>query len=133
MMVKRIIISTLLAVSVLFIFEACNKVTFGSEILNPNLTYEIYSSEQIVPTIKLNTRNGLMTQLELIQGEMKETPINTEPLVAGEEEQNGRFGLYPGSAIYHNQFILIDRITGTCWHVVGGGYMNPHKNKVIKV
>jgi hypothetical protein len=83
-----------------------------------NVVYKLFSTENIYTFIKLNTRNGQMWQ---VQWSTKgrdyrfETSLSDIPLVDKEEEQNGRFFLYPTTNIYN--FILLDQIDGRAWQV----------------
>ena len=47
---------------------------FGLEILNPNAACESYSSEHISPPLKLNIRNGCMTQIQIVKPEVERKP-----------------------------------------------------------
>ena len=75
----------------------------------------------------LNTRNGCMSQIQIVKGEVRETPINLVPLVSASEEQNGRFTLYEGK--YVSQSVLLDRISGKVWYVFFGA-LNPKDNRI---
>lgn len=83
-----------------------------------NVVYKLFSTENIYTFIKLNTRNGQMWQ---VQWSTKgrdyrfETSLSDISLVNIEEEQNGRFFLYPTSNMYN--FILLDQIDGRAWQV----------------
>ena len=126
-MLKKIIISVLMLIVAQTILTDYLPTAFGREILNPNAAYEIFSSSNISPPLKLNTRNGCMTQIQIVKGEVRECPINLVPLVSTSEEQNGRFTLYEGR--YVSQSVLLDRISGKVWYVFFGG-LNPKDNRI---
>jgi hypothetical protein len=66
--------------------------------------------------IKLNTRNGQMWQVQWdTKSSRFETPLSLITRVTKEEENNGRFFLYPTTNIYN--FILLDQIDGRAWQV----------------
>lgn len=123
-MLKKIIISILMLIVAQTFMVDFTTTVFGREIMNPNAVYEIYSSSSISPPLKLNTRNGCMTQIHIVKEEVRESPINLVPLVSASEEQNGRFALYQGRFI--SQSILLDRISGKVWYVFFGG-LDPKK------
>lgn len=126
-MLKKIIISVLLIIIAQTVMADFATTVLGREILNPNAAYEIFSSSSINPPLKLNTRNGCMTQIQIVKGEVRETPINLVPLVSASEEQNGRFTLYEGK--YVSQSVLLDRISGKVWYVFFGA-LNPKDNRI---
>jgi hypothetical protein len=80
-----------------------------------NITYRLYPTENMWTFIKLNTRNGKMWQVQFsIESNKRfETFLNTIPLVDKENEENGRFTLYPTQNLYN--FILLDQIDGKVW------------------
>lgn len=90
---------------------------YASNIINPNASYEIYKTENFFHLLKLNTRNGCITQIQIGVGDTlpSEDSINATPLVPIEEQQNGRFALYPTGNIYN--FVLLDQISGKIWQV----------------
>ena len=99
--------------SLVNVYPAC-----ASEIQNPNAAYEIYRTDNLYNVLKLNTRNGIITQVQIgvnKDSTQMETYINDEPLVSIEEQQNGRFALYPTGNMYN--FVLLDRISGQTWQV----------------
>lgn len=111
-------------IGILF-FMALNLFSFtnitpahASEIQNPNAIYELYRTENFYNLLKLNTRNGCVTQVQIgigKDGGRMEVNINSDPLVGVEEQQSGRFALYPTGNIYN--FILLDRISGRTWQI----------------
>lgn len=126
-MLKKIIISVLMIIIAQTVMADFATTVLGREILNPNAAYEIFSSSSINPPLKLNTRNGCMTQIQIVKGEVRESPINLVPLVSASEEQNGRFTLYEGK--YVSQSVLLDRISGKVWYVFFGA-LNPKDNRI---
>lgn len=67
--------------------------------------------------IKLNTRNGQMSQVQWGTDNKYrfETTLSDISLVLLSEEKNGRFFLYPTTNIYN--FILLDQVDGRAWQV----------------
>lgn len=79
--------------------------------------YKLFPTQNMWTFLKLNTRNGMIWQVQWNFDEEKrfETFLNTWPLVDKEEETNGRFNLYPTTNIYN--FILLDKVSGRTWQV----------------
>lgn len=124
---RKVIFSVFALIMTQVITAGFYSIAFGREILNPNAVYEIYSSTHISPPIKLNTRNGCMTQIQIVKSEVIEVPVNLTPLVSASEEQNGRFTLYEGK--YVSQSVLLDRISGKVWYVFFGA-LKPSENRI---
>ncbi|SEB69353.1 hypothetical protein SAMN05192540_1290 [Maribacter dokdonensis] len=82
------------------------------------VAYRLFSTKNMYTFIKLDTRNGRMWQ---VQWSTKgrdyrfQTTLSDINLVNKEEEQNGRFFLYPTTNIYN--FVLLDQIDGRAWQV----------------
>ena len=115
-MFKKITIG-ILFIMVLNAFSFVSPV-YASEIQTPNAIYEIYRTENLYNVLKLNTRNGCITQVQIGVGKnggRMEVTVNDLPLVGVEEQQNGRFALYPTGNMYN--FVLLDRISGKTWQV----------------
>lgn len=80
--------------------------------------YKLFPTKNIYAIIKLNTRNGKLSQVhyslskEDFEGELS---INPYSLVSINDEINGRFTLYPTQNTYN--FILLDQIDGKTWQV----------------
>lgn len=82
----------------------------------PSETYKLFPTSNMWNFIKLNTRNGKMWQVQFDTGSDRfETILNNKPLVMKEEEENGRFTLYPTTNTFN--FILLDQIDGRTWQV----------------
>lgn len=81
------------------------------------VSYRLFPTENMWTFIKLNTRNGLMWQVQFdVQGDNRfETYLNLLPLVTTENETNDRFTLYPTQNMY--TFILLDQLDGKTWQV----------------
>ena len=82
--------------------------------------YKIYQTENIYILLKLDTTTG---RIEMIQWNLDkekefELYINNEDFSYGILSVPGRFELYPTKNMY--QFILIDTLFGTTWHVQWG-------------
>jgi hypothetical protein len=81
-----------------------------------NITFRLFSTRNMYTFIKLNTRNGQMWQVQWdTKSSQFETPLSLITRVTKEEENNGRFFLYPTTNIYN--FILLDQIDGRAWQV----------------
>jgi len=81
------------------------------------VVYRLFATRNMYNFIKLNTRTGQMWQVQW-GTESKhrfETTLSDVSLVYKEEENNGRFFLYPTTNIYN--FILLDQIDGRAWQV----------------
>jgi hypothetical protein len=81
------------------------------------ITYRLFQTQNMWTFIKLNTRNGQMSQIQYdINGSNRfETYLNIVPLVNTENEANDRFTLCPTQNIY--TFILLDQFDGKTWQV----------------
>ena len=114
----KIIVSIILALTTTY--------SFAQSSLNPNSTllqsdnptaYRLFPTQNMWTFIKLDTRNGLLWQ---VQYDVKEdnrfvSNLNSERLVSNGEEANNRFTLYPTQNIY--TFILLDQMNGKTWQV----------------
>lgn len=97
--------------------EAVNTIKSNQENYG---TYKIYPTENIHILLKLDTSTGVlkMVQWELDRDKEFEIFINSEFLADGILAKKGRFELYPTKNMY--QFILLDTMIGTTWHVQWG-------------
>ncbi len=86
--------------------------------------YKIYKTENIYVLLKLDTATGIikLIQWSLDKDKEFETYINIEDLSSGLLSKKGRFELYPTKNMY--QFILLDTILGSTWHVQWGTKQN---------
>ncbi len=82
--------------------------------------YKIYQTDNIYILLKLDTATGKikMIQWSLDRSEEFEVYINENDLSNSLLSETGRFELYPTKNMY--QFILIDTILGSTWHVQWG-------------
>lgn len=81
-----------------------------------NVLFRLFSTRNMYTFIKLDTRNGQMWQVQWdTKSSQFETPLSLITRVTKEEENNGRFFLYPTTNIYN--FILLDQIDGRVWQV----------------
>ncbi len=84
---------------------------------NPDAPFRLFSTLNIYTFIKLDTRTGLIWQVQWGDEEHTFTdPINVTPLAS--DGAPGRFTLYPTTNIY--TFMLLDQATGDAWHVQWG-------------
>ena len=85
------------------------------------VNYRLFSTRNMYTFIKLDTRNGKMSQ---VQWSTKgndyrfESTLSDISRVNKDEEKNGRFFLYPTTNIY--TFIMLDQIDGRAWQVQWG-------------
>ena len=81
-----------------------------------NVVFRLFATRNIYTFIKLNTRNGQMWQVQWdTQSSQFETALSLISRVTKEEENDGRFFLYPTTNLYN--FILLDQIDGRVWQV----------------
>ena len=82
--------------------------------------YQLFPTQNMYTFIKLDTRNGEMWQVQWYTESKSRftTTLSDIPLVNKDEEQNGRFFLYPTTNIYN--FILLDQVDGRTWQVQWG-------------
>lgn len=85
-----------------------------------SVVFRLFSTKNMYTFIKLNTRNGQMSQVQWgTESKYRfETTLSDIPRVNTEDEKNGRFFLYPTTNIYN--FILLDQIDGRAWQVQWG-------------
>ena len=81
------------------------------------VVYRLFATKNMYNFIKLNTRNGKMTQIQWGTEDKYrfETTLSDISLVSADEEKDGRFFLYPTTNNYN--FILLDQIDGRAWQV----------------
>ncbi len=115
-MIKKSVIKILICALIQLTLLVVLNPVYASEIQNPNAIYEMYKTENVYHVLKLNTRTGQITQVQIGVGKdgwAMENTVNSKSLVPAEEEQNGRFALYPTGNMYN--FVLLDRISGKVW------------------
>lgn len=80
-------------------------------------TYQLFKTTNIWTFLKLNTKNGVIYQIQfsMSEGGRFESVLNLLPLAFGENAVNGRFTLYPTENMW--TFILLDQIDGRTWQV----------------
>ena len=104
---KKHIVRVVLAVALLCLCAAQN--------------YKLYPTKGTNLFIKLDTRNGTMTQVQSTVDDSAnrfELTLNDIPLVAAKEQKTGRFELYPTPPeTITGIFILLDTLAGSCWRV----------------
>jgi hypothetical protein len=82
------------------------------------VTYKLFETTNMWTFIKLDTRNGLMWQVQYAINDDAarfQTVLNDIPLFEGWDKENGRFTLYPTKNMY--TFILLDQVDGRMWQV----------------
>ena len=97
--------------------QASVKQKTEKELTQNGVAYRLFPTQNMWTFIKLNTRNGLMSQVTYdINGSNRfESYLNLAPLASTKEEANDRFTLYPTQNIYN--FILVDQVDGRLWQV----------------
>lgn len=83
-----------------------------------DMAYKLYPTENIYTVLKLNTRNGKINQVQIgmnSNSSKAQFIVNDIPLVAPEEEKDGRFELQKTGNMYN--FVMVDRIDGRVWQV----------------
>ena len=81
--------------------------------------YKLYKTENLYIMLQLDTSTGIIKLLQWSLDEDKEFTVylNSDDLTYG-HPWIGEFELYPTSNMY--QFILLDKILGSMWHVQWG-------------
>ncbi len=112
------------------IFASTTMLTFAqstSEVPIQNIStdstavYRLFATKNMYTFIKLNTRNGQMWQVQWSTKGIEyryQATLSDISRVSQEEEENGRFFLYPTTNIYN--FVLVDQIDGRAWQVQWG-------------
>lgn len=82
--------------------------------------YRLYETENIHTLLRLDTKTGMIDQVQWSLDSDKEgtITINGEDLTYGFGVGSGSFELYPTKNMY--QFILMDKTNGRMWHVQWG-------------
>lgn len=83
---------------------------------NKDATYRLFPTKNMWTFIKLNTRNGQMSQVQYsMEDNRQETVLNAIKLVEESNERSNRFTLYPTQNTW--TFILLDQDDGRTWQV----------------
>jgi hypothetical protein len=117
---KKLLISLIIVFStIILVAQAQVKTDFPTQSSpnNDNVTYRLFPTINNYNFIKLDTRNGKMWQVQWNTEPDKRftTDLSLIPLVAKEDEKNGRFILQ--ATVNNYNFILIDQIDGRTWQV----------------
>lgn len=82
--------------------------------------YKLYPTENIYTFLQLDTKTGMIKQVQWSLDEENEGSIviNDIDLTSGMGYGSGSFELYPTQNMY--QFILLDKTNGRKWHVQWG-------------
>ena len=82
--------------------------------------YKLYQTENIYTFLQLDTKTGMIKQVQWSLDYDKEGSIiiNDDDLTFGLGHGSGSFELYPTKNMY--QFILLDKTDGRKWHVQWG-------------
>lgn len=112
---------TLIITILLFAFSAQGQekqsTTTQQKQVSENAVYQLFSTPNMYNFIKLNTRNGKMSQVQWgTESKYRfETTLSDISRVNLDEEKNGRFTLYSTTNTYN--LILLDQIDGRTWQV----------------
>ena len=112
---------TLIITILLFAFSAYSQekqsTTIQQKQVSENGIYQLFPTPNMYNFIKLNTRNGKMSQVQWgVEDKFRfETTLSDISRVNLEEEKNGRFILYSTTNTYN--LILLDQIDGRTWQV----------------
>ena len=85
---------------------------------DPFATYKLYPTTNMWTFLKLNTANGVITQVQYsTKGDdyRFESILNMQPLATGETAKPGTFTLYPTQNMW--TFLLLDQHDGTVYQV----------------
>ena len=110
--IKKLAIATFIGIVIL------GSVGCSSTKANSEPAYEIYPTENVWNLLELDTRTGIIFQVQYginEKGGRMKTSVNSKPLVDESQAENGRFKLYPTQNMYN--FILLDQIDGRTWQV----------------
>lgn len=117
---KKLLLSAIIVFSTMILVaraQVKTDVPIQSSPSNENITYRLFPTQNIWNFIKLDTRNGKMWQVQWSTESDKRftTDLSLIPLVAKDDEKNGRFTLQPTQNTYN--FLLIDQLDGRTWQV----------------
>lgn len=118
---KTIIFITFFTISTIASYGQVEEIESGaiqkveSELIP--VSYRLFPTQNMWTFLKLNTRNGLIWQVQFdIEDDNRfETYLNALPLVDQEQEVNNRFTLYSTENTW--TFILLDQKDGRTWQV----------------
>ena len=99
-------------------YESNSRVTQPSP--DQNINFRLFETHHEYMFLKLDTRSGRITRVDLLGDFKVEMPVNPKPLVDESERKPGRFFLYYtklGDEL-SDEYILIDQISGQCWQVI---------------
>lgn len=102
----------------LLVCLSANSSFISCSYANNNATFKLFETTNMWTFIKLDTRNGLMWQVQYAINDDAarfQTVLNDIPLFEGWDKESGRFTLYPTKNMY--TFILLDQIDGRMWQV----------------
>ena len=94
--------------------QTCTAAGYGKD----KPTYELFKTQNMWTFLKLNTKNGIIKQIQYaIKSDEYpyEVGLNFVPLATGENAVSGRFTLYPTENMW--TFIMVDQIDGRLWQV----------------
>ena len=117
-MIRKFVTLILVLFTTVSIAQSASDAPIQNISTDSTVVYRLFATRNMYTFLKLDTRNGRLWQ---VQWSTKgrdyrfETTLSDITLVNKEEEQNGRFFLYPTTNIYN--FILLDQIDGRTWQV----------------
>lgn len=97
--------------------ELLNDIDINTSLKN---RYRMYKTENVYNLLRLDTKTGMITQVQWSLDEKKEGTfeINSLDLSFGVGYGSNSFELIPTNNMY--QFILLDKTDGRMWHVQWG-------------
>lgn len=101
------------------IYERLGQISESVEALD---RYKMYATENIYNLLKLDTRTGMIEQIQWSLDRDEEHSVTINDVDLSWSERNGTFELYPTKNMY--QFILLDKSNGRTWHVQWGHKRN---------
>ena len=130
---KKIILSTFIVLTTMISFTQAQESAINENTQKNLLTvaYRLYPTQNMWTFIKLNTRNGMMWQVQydVEKDNRFETYLNILPLVDKGNEVNNRFTLYPTQNMW--TFILLDQYDGRTWQVQWS--MKPENRGILPI
>lgn len=115
---KKIILFIIIGFTSVDAFAQSTSIAPVQNISNDSsVVYRLFATKNMYNFIKLNTRNGQLFQVQwgMESKYQVESILSFTSRVSKEEEQNGRFFLYPTTNIYN--FIMLDQMDGRAWQV----------------
>ena len=114
---KKITITLIAVLAIMAVYAENQTISSSSVSVRPSFAYQLFPTKNRFIFIRLDTRNGLMMQVDVLD-ESQTAVLNSTRLVRRLDELNGRFSLYPTENMFI--FILLDKTNGRMWRVEWG-------------